>query len=125
MKILLQLGGLFLLCLTAEELLTLVPFPFPAGVLGMILLFLAFLFRMVNPNLLRETAGFFLGNMAFFLLPSAVGIIRHYHLLHEQIIPIAVICVVSTMVTFLVSIYTVRLVTIIQKRYKKKENNYE
>lgn len=120
MKILLQVGALLLLCLTAEELVTLLPFPFPAGVLGMIVLFLVFIFRMAKPEMLQESAGFFLGNMAFFLLPSAVGIIRHYHLLHESILPILVICIISTPASFFVTVYTVRLVAFLQNKYREK-----
>ena len=47
--------------------------------------------------------------MAFFLVPSSVSIIQHIDLLKEIVIPLLVISMVSTILTFLATAFAVNL----------------
>lgn len=125
MKIIIQLGGLFLLCLTCETIADFLPFAFPAGVLSMLLLFALFLLRVIQPESLQETSDFLLKNMAFFFVPAGVGIIKYYNVLASVLWQFLLICVVSTIVTFAATAYTIRLVTALQNRCRKKGDCHE
>lgn len=125
MKLMIQLGGLFLLCLVCEVIADFLPFAFPAGVLSMLLLFAAFLLRIVRPEALQETSDFLLKNMAFFFVPAGVGIIKYYDLLASVLWQFIFICIVSTLVTFAATAYTVRLVTALQNKCRKKGASHE
>ena len=71
MKILLQLAGIFALCLVGEGISDVLPFAFPGSAIAMILLLLGFLFKVIKPSAVEETGNFLLGNMAVFC--SGVG----------------------------------------------------
>ena len=125
MKILFQLGGLFLLCMLGEIISALLPFAIPAGVLCMVMLLLAFLLKLVKPEVLKETSDFLLKNIAFFFVPHSVGIMKHYGMIQSKALPVIAICVVSTLITFAATAYTVRLVALLQKKWRKERSLHE
>lgn len=110
MKIFKQLLILFSVCLLSNYLVTLLPFPFPGSVLGMLLLLGLFLTNVIKPESLKEVAEFLLGNMAFFFLPAGVNILANYSVVQAYIFPIVIICVLSTILTFVATSVTVLLV---------------
>lgn len=119
MKWMLQIGSLFLFCMVGEVIASLLPFPVPAGVLCMVLLFLGFLLKIVKAEPLKPCADVLLRYMPLSFLPATVGIMRYYDLIRSVLGQILLICVVSTLVTFAVTAYTVRLVTALQNRVRK------
>ncbi len=123
MKILLQLGGVFALCIVSEIVATLLPFAFPGSAIAMILLFLAFLVKAVQPSALKETGDFLLGNMSIFFVPAAVGLMDCFDRIKNALIPIFVICILSTILTFMATAYTVRLTVYLQKKARKRRRN--
>ncbi|MBQ2614060.1 MAG: CidA/LrgA family protein [Clostridia bacterium] len=118
MKILKQLGGLFLLCIIGEILSALLPFPLPAGVLCMVLLFLGLSCHIIQIDVLRESADFMLKNMAFFFIPASVGIVEYYPLIKHTWLPLLIICILATFATFAATAYTVRLVIFLQTKFR-------
>lgn len=116
-NLLLQTGILFLIYLTGEALARLLPLP--ASVLGMALLFLLLLFGRKSAWI-EDAADFLLKNMAFFFIPAGVGILTQIPVLRENLLPLCVICVSTTLVTFLVTAFTVRLVCFLQDRFREK-----
>ena len=54
MKILTQLAIIFTICLVAECIAAVLPFTFPSGVIGMILLFLLLLFKFIKRRHIEE-----------------------------------------------------------------------
>lgn len=73
-----------------------------------------------NPEKLKNVNDFLLENMSFFFVPSAVSIITKYDLIKNSIVQILIICVVSFVVTFAVTAYTVTFVMKIQERFRRK-----
>lgn len=71
MKILWQLCFLFALCFVGEIASSLLPFPFPASVISLLVLLFLLCIRAVKPEQIRETSDFLLKNMAFFFCPPA------------------------------------------------------
>jgi holin-like protein len=90
----------------------------PASVLSMLLLLVLFLSGAVNPASLAETTEVLLGNMAFFFLPSGVGILAHLETFRRDIFAFLVICCLTTLLTFAASAFTVALVARMQRRMK-------
>jgi holin-like protein len=85
-----------------EAISTLVNGFMPGSVIGMLLLFISLKLNLVNPDHVRETAKVITGNMAVFLIPSAVGIMMYTQQLLHAILPIAISIMVSTTLTILV-----------------------
>ena len=109
MKIITQIGVLFGVCLGGVGISAILPFPFPASVSAMLLLFALLLCRVVKPGQIDEIAGFLTKNMAILFLPAAVGIIESLDILRDSGIQILIICLVSTLLTFGVTALLMRL----------------
>lgn len=90
------------------------------SVMSMVLLFILFMLNWANPEKLKNVNDFLLENMSFFFVPSAVSIITKYDLIKNSIVQILIICVVSFVVTFAVTAYTVTFVMKIQERFRRK-----
>ena len=82
MKIIRQIGIIFLVCWLSEVIERLLPFTFPASVIGMAL---------------------------FFFIPAGVSIINYFDVLKSSAVQLIIICVVSTVVTFAVTAWSVKL----------------
>ena len=125
MKILKQVAIIFGICLLGQMAAELITVPFPGSVMSMVFLFILFLLNWLKPHKLSEVNGFLLENMAFFFIPSGVGIITQYEVIKHSVVQILIICVVSTVVTFAVTAYTVKLVMGIQSRVRIKRGGAE
>lgn len=68
----------------------------PGSVLGMVFLFLALFFKLLNPENVRQTATLITRNMAVFFIPAAVGLMTYYELLSENLLAIITAITVST-----------------------------
>lgn len=121
MRILKQIGFIFGICLVGQIIAELIPVPFPGSVMSMVLLFILFVLNWANPDKLKNVNDFLLENMSFFFVPSAVSIITKFDLIKNSIVQILVICVVSFVVTFAVTAYTVTFIMKIQKRFRRKK----
>ena len=53
----------------------------PGSIVGMILLFLALIFKVVKLEHIEDTSNFFLKNMGFFFVPLGVGVINTFEVL--------------------------------------------
>ncbi|MBO5364393.1 MAG: CidA/LrgA family protein [Clostridia bacterium] len=120
MKILLQLAGIFTLCVMSEGVAALLPFAFPGSAIAMVLLFLGFLFKLVKPSQIQESSDFLLNNMAIFFVPAGVGLMECFDRIRSSLGPIFVICILSTVLTFAATAYTVRLVVYFQKKHRER-----
>ena len=68
-KLLVQIGIVFGICLVGEGIAAVLPFAFPASVLSMLLLFVLLLCGVLKVEHIREKGDFLLKNMAFFFIP--------------------------------------------------------
>lgn len=122
MNIIVQVGIFFLICLAGELISALLPIPVPGSIVAMLLLFLCLLLKVLKPKHIEAKSDFLLGNMAFFFIPAGVGILEQFPLLLQNLGPLAVICVVSTVLTFAAASGTVRLVLWLQARKEGKRS---
>lgn len=119
MKILLQVAIMFGICLGGEAIASMLPISFPASVIGMIILFLFLLVKFIKPHHIKEKSDFLLKNMAFFFVPAGVGILKNYDLVKGSIIKLLIICIITTIITFVVTAYTIQGVVNLQNRRRK------
>jgi len=116
MKMMYQIGILFGVCLIGQTISVFLPIPFPGSVLSMIILFLLLYFRVLKVDHIRQKADFLLKNMAFFFIPAGIGILSSFDLIRSSILPLLLIIVVSTILTFGATALTVQGVITLQDR---------
>ena len=110
MKIIKQFGIIFSLCWLATVIEGLLPIAFPASVIAMLLLLVSLLAGVLKIDHIREKSDFLLANMAFFFIPAGVNVINYLDILKKNWLPLLLICVITTVVTFAATAYSVRLV---------------
>ena len=120
LKLLSQIAVLFGVCFASQLIEWALPFAFPASIIGMVVLFLLLLLRVLKVERIREVSDFLLSNMALFFIPASVSIINYFDLLRENLVPLLVICSVSTVLTFTVTALTVRLTRRLLRGREKK-----
>ena len=116
MKILLQIGvvcGLYWVSQCVESVL---PIPFPASVISLLLLLGLLLIRAVRVDHVREKADFLLGNLGFFFVPVSVSIMNYAGLIRQHAAAFVTICVVSTVLTYGATTAAVRLTVRLMRR---------
>ncbi len=120
-KLLVQIGIVFGICLVGEGIAAILPFAFPASVLSMLLLFVLLLCGVLKVEHIREKGDFLLKNMAFFFIPSGVALLEQVDFLKGKIMILLLICLITMVLTFAATTFTVRLVSRWQKHLKKEE----
>ena len=119
MKILLQIAAVFGICWVGEGLAKLLPLP--GSVISMILLLILLLTGLLKPHHIREKSDFLLKNMAFFFIPAGVALMESFGVLVRNLFPFLAVCLISTVVTFAVTAYTVRGAVWLQNRLRKRK----
>lgn len=126
MKMMFQIGILFLVCLAGHAISVLLPFPVPGTVIGMILLFLLLLFKLVKADHMKPLSEFLLKNMAFFFVPAGVNILANLDLVKDKVFALAAVVVLTTILTFGATALTVQGVIRLQdKLFPGKEKDGE
>lgn len=120
MKLLCQIAVIFAICWVSVGIEALLPFSFPASVIGMLLLFLLLSCRVIKIHHIREKSDFLLNNMAFFFIPAGVSVINYFDVLASNLVPLLVICAVSTLLTFAATAYSIKLTIYLMNRRKRR-----
>lgn len=120
MKLLVQIGIVFGICLVGEGIAQILPFPFPASVISMILLLVLLLTKVVKVHYIQQKAEFLLKNMAFFFIPAGVALIKQVDAVKDSALILLFICFVSTFLTFGATALTIKFVLYLQNRTKER-----
>ena len=96
MKYIKQFSFILLISFWGELLHVLLPFPVPASIYAMIILFICLQKRVIRPSQIKETAGFLIEIMPVLFIPAAVGLIRIWEMLLAVWIPFLAITVIAT-----------------------------
>jgi holin-like protein len=89
--------------LTGEALQRIIPLPIPASIYGMVLLFAALSLKLVPLKAVEEAGGFLTSILPVLFIAPAVGLMDHWALFRDALVPILIIVVLSTLITFAVS----------------------
>ena len=109
MSVLTQLCVNAVICLVSEGVAAVLPFTFPASVIGMVILLILLLTKVLKPDGLRQTSDFFLGNMALFFVPTCVGVLKYLDVLLQNIWAVVLISILTTPLVFFVTGHVVQL----------------
>jgi len=109
MKLLIQIGIVLGVYWVAEGIEAILPFPFPASVISLLLVLALLGLRVLKEEQIREKADFLLGNLGFFFLPVISSLINYVEVIWENAAAFITICIVSTVVTYLATAGAVRL----------------
>lgn len=110
-----ELAIIFGLCLAAEGIAALLPFPFPASVISMVLLLILLLAGVVKERHIGQACNFFVNHMAFFFLPPCVGILEYFDVLSSCLVPFLLIAVLTTPLVYLVTAWVIQLLMKLRK----------
>lgn len=103
MKYLKQFGIIILISFIGELLHSLIPLPVPASIYGLVLMLLALMSGRLGLDDVKETAAFLIEIMPVMFIPAAVGLMDSWDTIRPQLIPYAVITVVSLVVVMAVA----------------------
>lgn len=121
MSVIRQIGVVFGLCWISEIIASYLPFAFPSSVLALVLLFVLLLTGVLKTEHVKEKSDFLLDNMAFFFIPAGVRLMNYFDLLKENIITLVVICVITTVLTFAATAYSMSFTIKLLNRRKKHD----
>lgn len=118
MKYIKQFLIILLLSFLGELLKYILPLPIPASIYGLILLFFALQFKMIQLSDIKETADFLLEIMPLMFIPAGVGILESWGVLKPVLVPVIVVTVVSTVVVMAAAGKVTQWVIKVQKKKK-------
>ena len=116
MSVLAQICVIFAVCLASEGIAAVLPFSFPASVIGMLLLLVLLGLKVVQPRQLKQTSSLLMDNMAMFFIPACVGIIRYADVLLANFWVIVLISILTTPLVFFVTGHVVQLTMKLMRR---------
>ncbi len=103
MKYLKQLMTILAVSFAGELLKYALPFPVPAGIYGLALLFLLLETGILKLSAIKETAKYLIEIMPLMFIPAGVGLITSWDALRPVLFPVTVIMVASTFAVMAVS----------------------
>ena len=121
MKLFKQLTIVFLICMAGEVVAAVLPFPVPAAVAALLIMLGLFIAGVLKPESVQELAEYLLANMAFLFVPSGVAILDEYASIQGNVLQLLIVMVVSLVITFAVTAYTVTGVIHLMERRKKEK----
>ena len=113
----------FVVCFISDVLALYLPFPFPGSVLAMVILFLCLLFGIIKTKQVEPVADFLLKNMALVFIPATVSIISYTDVLKSILWQFLLICIATTVITFVCTAYAVKLTIYLMNKRKGEKNN--
>ena len=101
-------AALLLFQFVGEVLARALQVPLPGPLAGMLLLFAALLLRGHVPAPLASTSGLLLQHMMLMFVPAVAGVMLHLDRIAREWQPFLIACVVSTLVTLVVTAWTLQ-----------------
>ncbi|SFB83138.1 CidA/LrgA family protein [Butyrivibrio sp. YAB3001] len=95
------------------------PFPIPASIYGMVLLFIGLLSGVVKLKDVKETGVFLIEIMPVMFIPAGVGLMTSWSNLRAILLPVSIITVVTIITVMLATGWVSQI--IIRKAGKKKD----
>lgn len=109
MKYLKQLAIILAFSWSGELLNAWIPLPVPAAIYGMVLLLACLWGKLLKVEDVKEAGSFLVSLLPVLFVVPAVGLLGCWDLIRENLLPIVLILIVSTVVTFAVAGTVTRL----------------
>ena len=98
MKYIKQLAVILAVSFAGEGLSRLIPVPVPAGVYGIMILFLLLVTKLIPLSMVEETGDFLIEIMPLMFIPAAVGLKDSWSVVRSSAVAYIVITLVSTII---------------------------
>ncbi len=121
MKHLFRLSIILLISLIGEILHAIIPLPVPAGIYGMILMFVSLCTGIVRLESVRTVGMFLIEIMPVMFIPAAVGLLDSWDALKSMLLPCCIALVPVTLIVMAVSGRTTQALVRAQNQ-KRGEN---
>ena len=121
MKHLFRLSIVLLISLIGEILHAIIPLPVPAGIYGMILMFVSLCTGIVRLESVRTVGMFLIEIMPVMFIPAAVGLLDSWDALKSMLLPCCIALVPVTLIVMAVSGRTTQALVRAQNQ-KRGEN---
>lgn len=95
MRFLQQFLIILAVSLMGEICKAILPFPIPASIYGMVLMFLFLLTGVIKLNQVKEAGKFLIEIMPVMFIPAGVGLMSSWSILQPVLIPVSVITVIT------------------------------
>lgn len=126
MKYIYQIGIIGGISFAAEMLYVFLPLPVPASVYGLLILLGLLMTKVVKVEQIEDVADWLLKIMPILFIAPTVGLVTSFDAIKGQILPLVVMCVVSTVAVMIVTSVTAQFIIRIQnKKQGKKEKSHE
>ena len=110
-----------LISFIGEILKTILPFPIPASIYGMVILFVCLLTGIIKLESIKVVSKFLIDIMPIMFIPAGVGLMSSWNVLSPMLIPVSVITVVTIITVMVVNGHVSQF--IIRKDRKVKRTN--
>ena len=118
MKYIKQFGIILFLSFLGEILHEILPLPVPAGIYGIIILFLCLELKVISVSKIKETSRFLIEIMPVMFIPAAVGLMESWQIIQGAWLPYVVITLLSTVIVMAVAGRTVQAVMKFTEKHK-------
>jgi holin-like protein len=116
LKYLKQVGIILTISFIGEILYRVIPLPIPAGIYGIILLFLALECKVIKLDQVKDVSLFLIEIMPVLFIPSAVGLMTAWGIIKDNWLIYITITVVTTLLVMVVSGWVTQLVLRLKKK---------
>ena len=100
MKYLTQILLICTFSFLGEVLHALIPWPIPASIYGMVLLFLALALKIIPVRAVKDAGNFLTGLLPVLFVAPIVSLLDYWDVIKGDLLPIVIIVLVSTLVVF-------------------------
>lgn len=102
-RIIVQIGILWLFYYAGVIIVKLTGIFIPASIIGLVLLWVAMLLNIVNVKWIQDGAGFMIGFLTLFFVPTTVGVIEYPELLTKDGALLVAAVVLSSIITIVLT----------------------
>lgn len=122
MKYIRQFGLILAVTFLGELLKMILPFKIPSSIYGLVLMFLALQFKVIQLEQVKEAAKYLIEIMPLMFIPAGVGLMNAWGVLKPICIQVIVITIVSTIVVMGISGKVTQFVIRLEKRNKSERD---
>ncbi len=124
-RLLAQLALIIVVYATGCALASILPIALPGNILGMVLLLALLGTGLLKTHHVDDACDCLIDNMSLFFIPASVAIMGSMALLEGNVLKFALVCIVTTVLVFLATSYTVVLVSRLMARKSSTLNTTE